>query len=132
MQRILVEKQPLLSKSTSLYESCLLHGLPYVTRYMLLAGAIYHPHAVDVVAFRQAGWERMSYLAMAALLTFEYCELSLCIDIVWIFSNLCSVLQFGNEVRNMNVSARPASKLTSLFRLLGRIFLGEISDELCS
>jgi len=35
---------------------------------------------VDVVAYRQAGWERTSYLCMAALLTYEY------------------FLQLGNEV----------------------------------
>jgi len=28
--------------------------------------------AIDVVAFRHAGWERMSYLCMASLLTYEY------------------------------------------------------------
>jgi len=36
--------------------------------------------AIDVEAFREAGWERTSYLCMAALLTFEY------------------FLQLGNEV----------------------------------
>ena len=37
--------------------------------------------AVDVAAFRQAGWERTSYLCMACLLTYEYCELT-----IWLMS----------------------------------------------
>ena len=60
--------------------------------------------AVDVAAFRQAGWERTSYLAMACLLTFEYCELSFSnfyfAAIMLIFG---SVLQLGNEVSIVNV-----------------------------
>jgi hypothetical protein len=81
-----------------------LHGLPLRDSVHAIGWSdIPTRMAVDVVAFRQAGWERMSYLAMAALLTFEYCELSLCIVIVWIVPTSCSVLQFGNEVRNMNV-----------------------------
>ena len=59
--------------------------------------------AVDVAAFRQAGWERTSYLAMACLLTFEYCELSFSnfyfAAIMLIFG---SVLQLGNEVSIVN------------------------------
>ena len=52
---------------------------------------------------RQAGWERTSYLAMACLLTFEYCELSFSnfyfAAIMLIFG---AVLQLGNEVSIVN------------------------------
>lgn len=49
--------------------------------------------AVDVAAFRQAGWERTSYLCMAGLLIYEYCELTICLMLLywlheWQLSNL--------------------------------------------
>jgi len=60
--------------------------------------------AVDVEAFRQAGWERSSYLCMAALLAYEYCKRPFCTDLVLIDLILTAVLQFGNEVSIANVA----------------------------
>jgi hypothetical protein len=65
--------------------------------------------AVDVEAFRQAGWERSSYLCMAALLVYEYCECPFCSDLVLIDLILIAVLQLGNEASITNVALHEIS-----------------------
>jgi hypothetical protein len=85
--------------------------------------------AVDVESFRQAGWERTSYLCMAALLAYEYCELSFCVDRISIILIFAVVLQFGNEVSITNTTLHVLDLTLSCSPPRSNIFGLELSNR---